>query len=355
MESIIDLLPTPWAMARKKTTPVHRKTNIEPAVMTLTFTTTPPQPGLNAVDYIDLSQVTSLVNRRFYRQGLNWAVAGIKVFNPAGFIGSIRVSKLPNSWVLSQSWKKSLETWTKMNDEALEESESIRPRFLDFKIYADSLHHAQGYAGNLLPASSTAFFAAGEWESSKIVIADSSLIGNTLEREVLAVGANYPGNSPVTGLNAVSMIEGYAASRLLPAILDPNAPTDAASVDGQTPANWMAAIFNEGTGQTEDVIFDLITENNQAPYPYEGQDALTVDTQYPNGANQGPGLQIHDLEFITPTTIGGTSRIKGGNFPCGLIQLETSNSGEPGLGLTLIIDLIPGSHRGYLAESMLEM
>ena len=53
--------------------------NMEPAVQTMTFTNiTAPGGGLST-SYIDLSQCASIINRRFYRQGLNWAVAGFKI------------------------------------------------------------------------------------------------------------------------------------------------------------------------------------------------------------------------------------------------------------------------------------
>ncbi|MDA9117347.1 hypothetical protein N9J16_01220, partial [Candidatus Poseidoniaceae archaeon] len=172
-------------------------------------------------------------------------------------------------------------------------------------------------------------------------------------REFVAVGASYPGVSAATTLDALSLIEGYAASRGLPNIADPNTPLDAPDIGGGTPENWMGAIFNEGTNQISDVLEDMITENNQAPYPFEN-DGVNVDTMYPNGANQATGLQIHDVGFITPSTIGGTTRLKGGNFPCGLIRFDMSNNGEAS-NLILQIDLIPGSHRGYLCEPMTEM
>ena len=350
-------------MARRKSSP--KRSNIEPAVLTMTFATPSPGAGVTGRSYIDLSQVASLVNRRFYRQGLNWAVAGFKVSSTKA--GTCNLYSLPNTWVLANSWEKSMKTWMKMNREALEETQTVRPRFLDFKIYADAEHHAAGFIGNLLPISIGGVGVAhiaklGEWDSSKIVIPDSTLVGNTLERELVAVGGNYPGNSPVTGLNAVSMIEGYAASRLLPEVLDPNAPDDAASIDGQTPANWMSAIFNEGTGQHEDVIEDMITENNVAPYPFEnGPDQLNpavpfADTMYPGGANQFTGLQWHDFVNIFETNaVNGIAiqRLKGGSFPCGLIVIDWTPVDNANLVVQL--DLIPGRHRGYLAESMSEM
>ncbi len=329
-------------MARRKPT---RGSKIQPAAMTLTFNY---DVAANPNAFIDLSQVASLVNRRFYRQGINWAVAGFKVLTTG--TGQIQISKLPNSWILSNSWEKSFRAWQRMNTEALSESESVRPRFLDFKIYADSAHHSLGYGANLLPVSAgLATFVPGEWESSKFLIPDTTTASGVQNREVIAVGANYPGLG-ASGLNAISLIEGYAASRALPAINDPNTPTDALRVDGSTPQNWIAATFSNGTQQTDAVITDMVTENNQAPYPYE-DDGIHTDTMYPGGANQGPGLQIHDVELVTATTIGGTTRLKGGNFPCGLVNIASTIDGQ----ITLQIDLVPGNHRGYLCEPMAEM
>ena len=180
---------------------------------------------------------------------------------------------------------------------------------------------------------------------------------NTTDFELIATGASYPG-AGASGVNAVSLIEGYAASRGLPEINDPNTPDDASDADGSTPENWMTALFNQGTDQDSEVLGDMITENNQAPYPFENAviGGVTItDTMYPGGANQGPGLQIHDTEFFTPTTIGGATRLKGGNFPCGLIKFDFTNSGPAPNFVNILIDLVPGQHRGYLCEPMTEM
>jgi hypothetical protein len=335
---------------------------LEPAVTTMTFTVN-VQHATTQDLFIDLSQCASLLNRRFYRQGINWAVSGIKFLSQPGTLGnplngSITVEKLPETWVMSNAWEKGFRTWQKMNDEALAETESIRPRFLDYKIYADSAHHALGFVGNLLPINSLGTVLPGEWESSKMVIPKTDGTDDVFSREIIAVGASYPGASPVTTLNALSLIEGYAASRGLPNVLDPNAPADAADVNSNAPENWMAATFNEGTDQDDAVLTDMISENNIAPYPFEN-DGVSVDTMYPNGANQITGLQIHDFELVTGTTIGGTTRIKGGMFPCGLIGLRLQNNNttpqEGSLTHTFTIDLVPGSHRGYLCEPMTDM
>jgi len=324
--------------------------------MTLQFPSIPVSGGSGAVKYLDLSQVASVVNRRFYRQGINWAVAGIKVLTLSSSgspKGIVTCAKLPNTWVMANSWEKSMRLWNKMNNEALAQTESIRPRFLDFKIYADAGHHAAGFGANLMPEG----FTGGEWIASKAVVPfGPASPGNTAEFEFIATGANFPG-AGASGLNAVSLIEGYAASRALPYSEDPNTPADADDADGSTPENWMAAIFNEGVEQTSEVLEIMTEENNIAPYPFEG-DGVSVDTMYPNGANQNPSLQIHDQEFITGSTIGGTTRLKGGNFPAGLMAFVFANQNidpQEQTDYFLYVDLVPGNHRGYLCEPMTEM
>jgi hypothetical protein len=360
-----------------------RMKKFQPAVETLTFdlgnvSKGSAGPGIvpgKATYFIDLSQCASLANRRFYRQGITWAVAGMKLNStmvventvaPTGASpsGAAYVQKLPNTWVMSNAWEKGFRAWQRMNNEALSETPSVKPKFLDFKIYMDTLHHStdQGYGRNLLPATlgipqaaigNFTDATAGEWESSKLRIPDA-ISEATREREIIAVGASFPGNG-ASGLNAVSLIEGYAASRGLPDILDPNTPDDAADVDGIAPENWIAALFNEGTEQTSDVIEDMISENNQAPYPFEN-DGTATDTMYPGGANQLSGLQLVAIENITGSTVGGVTYIRGSSFPCGLIRIDLQNNDDTfEMNNILQINLVPGTHRGYLCEPMTDM
>ena len=179
-----------------------------------------------ATSTIDLSQVASLMNRRFYRQGINWAVAGFKIVTQGATTGGISIAKLPNTWTMSNSWEKAMRAWLKMNNEALAEAGSTRPRFMDFKIFADATHHAAGFGANLLPIDfAGAPYAVGEWDASKIQVPIGTAANPTLtaERDLIAVGPNYPG-AGASGNDAISLIQGYANSRALPNVLDPNVP-----------------------------------------------------------------------------------------------------------------------------------
>ena len=332
---------------------------IEPAEMDLLFRLPNLSTGVERPT-IDLSQCASLVNRRFYRQGINWAVSGFTLHTNALNAGTVTISKLPSTWVLSNAWEKGFRTWQRMNNDALAESESVRPRFLDFKIYANDAHHNLGFQGNILPfvfdSSGLQITAApGEWESSKMTVPfGPASPGNVTDFEIIAIGSNYPGTSPATGINAVSLIEGYANSRGLPNVLDPNAPADALDADGSTPENWMAATFNDGTEQTTEVLESMVgplAENNIAPYPFEN-DGVNPDTMYPGGENQLGGLVFHDRMSVTATTISNKLAAKGGTFPCGLIQLNYA----PEMSQSILqVHLVPGEHRGYMCESMTEM
>jgi hypothetical protein len=348
-------------MAYRRSNGKGRK-KIEPAALTMLFNTPTVSAGAFDEFYIDLSQSASLLNRRFYRQGINWAVASIKVLSPIT-AGSLFVQKLPQSWVMSNAWMKGFKAWQRLNQEAMSESESVRPRFLDFKIYADAQHHFDGFGANLLPKTLSQLpggpqvveeASAGEWESSKYVIPKTDGTDDVNSREIIAVGPSYPGASPASTLNAVSLIEGYASSRGLPDVLDPNTPTDIRDAAGTAPENWMQALFNEGTEQDDAVLTDLSSENNIAPYPFEN-DGVNTDTMYPGGANQLNGLLVHDHEFITGTTIGGTTHIDGGMFPCGLIKFIVENTSGLAGNISIQVNLVPGTHRGYLCEPMTEM
>ena len=248
-------------MARR--TRSKKRNKIQPAEMTLNVGMTIPFGISNFT--CDLSQMASLANRRFYRQGLNWAVGGIKVRLVGSGQGSVGVAKLPTSWTFANSWTKGFRTWQEMNKKA-EDGDNVAGRFLDFKIYADDIHHNAGYGANLLPQSFSGVVAnAGEWIPSEMRIPTTA--GATAAFEITGVGGNYPG-AGASGKDAVSLVDGYAASRALPSITDPNTPADLIDASGPTPENWMTATSNEGLNQDSGVLDD-IQAYDQPPYPYE--------------------------------------------------------------------------------------
>jgi hypothetical protein len=316
---------------------VRRNSNkIEPSVMTVSFTGLSAAANTIQREYIDLSQVASLLNRRFYRQGLNWAVAGFKINgNTTGSDVLIGVEKLQNTWTTAGSWEKTMRHWLKQQNDAAKESgtQSTIARFRDYKVLMDSQHvidynAAAGdlNATNLIPAG----YATGEWEASQVVIPNDGAPGTTGEYVLKMVGAS--------DASAKGIMEGYALSRSVPQSPDPATPALASN-------SWLASMEDVGDNQTE-ILDNAQDKNNDLPYPQNDY----VGAVFNN-------LQLHDTVYHTGTTIGRISRLKGGNFPCGLIKLEVVNLGgdSAAFSYSLQIDLVPGNHRGYLAEPMTEM
>lgn len=326
-------------MARKSKSLARRPKKLQPSPLTFTFASASSPAGVTLRSYIDLSQCASIVARRFYRQGLNWAVAGFKVSSLKA--GTVVCSKIPNTWTASNAWHKTFALWNKQMNDTLEEggNESLRARFSDFKIYADEAHRAAGFPANLLPVDSGGNVALpGEWDPSHIVLPQTAADGSgTLidptEFTLHMVGA--------TTAASKCMIQGYEDSRAFPQSPDPVGPA-ASSAN-----NWMSAMFDVGSANPE-ILDNAENENDDLPY---------LQADYPGSSGQLPALEWHDFCQIyqtSATTNVGITRMKGANFPCGLIAIDWTPT-EQSANLVIQIDLIPGEHRGYLAEPMQEM
>ncbi len=327
-------------MAKRTRTLQRRPAKLQPSPLTFTFATGVVAPGATLRSVIDLSQCASILARRFYRQGLNWAVAGIKIQSTQSAL--VSCEKIPNTWVTSNSWHKTFALWNKQMTDTLEEggNESLRARFSDFKVFADVTHRAAGFAANLLPVDALGTTAApGEWDPSHVVLPQTAADGTGTLIDPTEFTLHMVGASNV---NSKGVIEGYADSRSFPQSPDPVGPSAA------SPNNWMSAMFDDGSANPE-ILDNAENENDDLPYP---------QVNYPGGATQLPGLEFHDISQIystSATTNIGVTRIKGGNFPCGLVIIESVNKGETPANLVFQIDMIPGMHRGYLAEPMQDM
>ncbi len=327
-------------MAYRRSNGKGRSKKVQPSALTISIPTPSVSGGASGKFYIDLSQIASLLSRRFYRQGINWAVAKIKVSSLQA--GAVTIGKVPTTWVTSNAWEKAMSVWRKQQEEALEEggSESMKAAFNDFKVFADTDHVTAGFAANLLPIDYSGNLAApGTWEPSKIVLpnvnADAS--GSTVDpaqRFLHMCGVN------VFGASSRGILEGYADSRAYPQSPDP-VGADVGDAD-----NWMARMFDVGNDM-EEVLDNATLRNDTLPYP---------QADYPGGQLQLPGLEWHDFCQIyqtSATTNVGIASMKGGMFPCGLMAVSWAP--ETTANVVLQIDLVPGHHKGYLCEPMQEM
>jgi hypothetical protein len=317
-------------MARRKAKRTNMNRKTAPSVLTMAFTIP------DGTSTVDLSQCASLLNRRFYRQGINWVVSGFRVFTPTPVElpnKGVVISRLPNTWSVSNSWEKGFSLWNKQQMDALAASgsEEARAAFRDYKIHMDETHVTDGFSNNLKPTDSLLSVPlVGEWEASEIVIPNFTAPGVNKEFLLHMVGANT--NAATTSRG---MIEGYAHSRSFPQSPDPVSP----NIHGTD--NWMREMFDVGE-DTGDITLNATTRNDELPYD---------QVEYPGSATNLPGLQVVDAAYFSAGTNSNKLYLKGDNFPCGLIRIIST----AGVNCELLVDLVPGYHKGYLCQKMADM
>jgi hypothetical protein len=302
---------------------------MEPVVSTLHF-----DIGQSNLNYIDLAKALSEVNRRFYRQGMNYAIGGLRF----GYVGAenpaVNVKFLPNSWPVGAAWHKFFAKWQEQQNEALAASGSLesKSRYNDFKIYMDQFMKT---ATNLRPISPGGFsttvspFKEGEWQYSNVVVPNDGSPGNSVEYACHMVGAS--------GTQQAGMIVEYGLSRNLPFSPDPNTPDIDTSI--------LSRMFDVGDNMT-DIVENAIDKNDDVPYDLD---------EYPFGSTNNGNLMVHREIQFTATTIGGHQDMPGGVAPCGLIQVVhdlSAATNNTTTWLTMQVILIPGEYKGVLAEPM---
>lgn len=339
-ELIIDPFLYGMLMARRK------KMTVQPAVTRLWFHIDPS----NTRNYVDLSLACSAANRRFYRQGLKWAVAGMSLHTGINVTGEFDVSKVPDTWMAQNAYEKSKMLWMKSQDQVLDDQPSIKARYRDFKVFLDQemttsvkqiVSQSPAVSNSImLPVDRNDQIAKnGEWVYSSIQLPVDGGASNPDAVQLHFVGADY-----TVGTDQISkgMIHGYGLSRSRPQDIDPNTPGD---------GGWMNDVFD--VADNLDEIREDIEDENNVP-PYRVGTAGEAEEYYPGGDNNQTDASLHAVCFVSGTTVGGKTRVDGGLFNCGLIRFDWNLQGfdpqDPG-SMYLAIDLVPGTHKGYMAEA----
>ncbi len=167
--------------------------------------------------YLDIGQCLSTINRRSYRQAMNYAVASIEAFSVSGC--RVGVSIIPTTWVADNATTKAFETWKDQRAEVLRDQPSLKAKWSDFKIYMDSAHSQLGVISNLTPVDGNGnSYLLGEWDASQFVLplpgAAQAAAGDAHETVFHVVGDHIPpGLFDPTTILSTGLIKAYAASR----------------------------------------------------------------------------------------------------------------------------------------------
>lgn len=315
-------------------------------------------PNGTNTNYIDISQCISKVTRKFLRQGLVWALAGGRIIMPPSAFptgNAVYLSTLQHSWMVSNSWEKTFRAWDKQQKEAIAASgsQSSVAKYRDFKIYADKEHADAGSSSNLAPIQlgpgpnspsgpytnaivvSQPVNDAEEWRYSQIVVPAQGV--NPEEEFYLQMHGTD--RVAATGDNTKALIVGYANSRAQPHNPDP--------VSTSVAESFLNDMFDYGDVNTE-ITINAQFNNDELPY-----DQLA----YPGGAANFSNMENQVMVYGSNTIGVQSHTFTGFTAPCGLIRVDQIGSDDAGLtpNMILELELIPGHHRGYLAQPMMDM
>ncbi len=284
--------------------------------------------------YIDIAEGLSQVNRRAYRQGMEYAVGKI-VFSFLGNpqqITSVRIGvhTAGNTWTVHNAWKKAYAHWIAQQRNARRLiGQSAKPTWEDFKVYLDDAHRAGTSLG--VKAGDGGAVGTGEWDYSQLIWEEDD---NSIDRPYLHL---IGGDVSTTDWG---LILGYQQSRATVQPEDPDLPAEYST-------NMYARLATD-ENVVADEVANLMEETNDEP-PYDQDDYPGSDTN-----SDAPWLQQLGVASIAlPLGV-----VPGFVAQCGLVAFAldaraTSDGAEATAPTTLVsVHLVPGSYKGVLASPM---
>jgi len=258
--------------------------------------------------YCDIARAMSIVNRKLMRQQGLWSVLGMNFFvqdtnTGVGIEYEVSVCGAPRNYVTRNALVKAFHAWMNQQQRALDStSQSIKPRWQDFKIWLNENHRQDG---DLIPISGHPFggtdaYSAGEWVRSKIVVesADGAGAVQEYEPELHILG-------PDNGWTSKGLIHQYALSRALPFDPDPALP-------GDVEHNLYTQSVDPLANQVVEIVHNMETDNNNAPYDPDF---------YPGEV--GNGFEPLLYAYGTNTNTKGRKVVLNGfSAPNGLLEIQ---------------------------------
>jgi len=318
-------------MARNKT----KRKNIQPAQLNLRYHLD------NGVNYIDIAEGLSRINRRGYSQSKCYAVAGV-TFDWIGSAPFTAVSGTQivlmaetagNTWIVHNAHVKSKALWDQMNQLVLKDNPSIKGTWADFKVQLDPAQ----VTANTRPVrdGGGTVITGGEWELATYVLPQHEVDPVTgLPEPALERTAYLLGDDSAT---RVGLVKAYAESRA--------SVQDSPSVPSALSGSFFNLLTDSGSQEPE--LADVIEDANDQP-PYAKDD-------YVGGDTVAPVPFVQQRSSITALETRGSM----GSFlaECGLVKFTLFGLNEDGAVLaapeiTAIVHLVPGHYKGVAAVTM---
>jgi hypothetical protein len=305
--------------------PAKKYTKTSPTVTRLSFECTG-----GATQFIDVAMALSIINRKFYRQGVYYYVNSVEVYNDE--TGVVDLHTLPDNWITKNAHSRGFQLFQKMNSLVDSVSAVGRPKYHDFKIYMNDLHRTTGSKSPSTYSINATYTNrnADDWVYSVFTSADDDQDGtaNADEFNVHMIGGH---TGPADGSNweSIGLIKSYRDSRIT---VQATAPNDS----NVRPEDPLINIFDfSSEEQMNDIVENLQTDNDAPPYDmnnYLGESEYSLQHVARIGTEQG---------------VGRIGRASGFCAPLGLICIDPHGVST---NFRVVLNLAVGTYHGVYAE-----
>jgi len=288
----------------------------------------------NGASYIDIAEGLSQVNRRAYRQGMEYAVGKVTfayTADPGQILNvSLTCFTAGNTWVVHNAWKKARAFWQAQQNNARHLiGQSAKPTWEDFKVYLDDAHRAGTSLG--VVAGDLAAVGTGEWDYSRLIHeADDASVD---EWYLHLIGGNVSTTDK-------GLILGYQDSRATVQAEDPDLPAEYST-------NMYALMGQDIDAVADEVAQNMEDQNDEPPYDQD---------DYPGSDTNSDAAWPQDLAIASTSVPLGV--VPGFVAQCGLIRMYLGARAVAGGGTTAapetlaLVHLVPGKYKGVLAAPM---
>jgi len=284
--------------------------------------------------YIDLAEGLSKVNRRAYRQGMEYAIGKITfayAADPTAVLGvQLFAQTAGDTWTVHNAWKKGFSVWIKQQRNARRLiGQSAKPTWEDFKVYLDDDHRA-GTISQVI-AGDGAYVDSGEWDYSRLIHeADDASVD---ERYMHLIGGDV-------STTDWGLILGYQQSRATVQAEDPDLPD-------QFSTNMYALMAQDVDAVADEVAQNMESQNDEPPYDQD---------DYPGSDTNSDACWVQEIGMASSFNPIGV--VPGFVAQCGLLKFDLSaTSAQNGVDVpaptSLIqVHLVPGPYKGIAAFPM---
>jgi hypothetical protein len=281
-----------------------------------------------STEFIDIAKALSIINRKFYRQGVYYYVNSVEIYNNE--TGVVDLHTLPDNWITKNAHQRGFKLFQKMNSLTSEAGYTMRPKYHDFKVYLSDLHRIAGSANPAMHGINATYVThqADDWEYSKFVSADDDGDANQ-EADDFYVHMIGGHTGSADNWTSISLIKSYSESR---ATVDIESPND----DNIQSDDPLINVFDMSSEeQMNDLIDNLNTLNDNPPYDhnfYLGESTTNMQ---------------HVARIGTEVGVGRVGRASGFCAPFGLICVDPHGVNT---AFRVVLNLAQGTYHGIYAE-----